>query len=117
MNADKTVFILCLSAFICVHLRLYFYLRYCHFYREVSNPAADWATIVKIGMKFSVDAHAIGRHLTGNEVYVRNLLNAFAGLDSTSEFVTYLSTDSPSPWVPSRFAVRRVSANPFVRLG
>jgi len=68
-------------------------------------------------MKFSVDAHPIGRHLTGNEVYIRNLLNAFAGLDKTSEFVTYLSLDSPSPWVPERFTVRRVSANPFIRLG
>jgi glycosyltransferase involved in cell wall biosynthesis len=68
-------------------------------------------------MKFSVDGHAIGRHLTGNEVYVRNLLNAFAGLDTSSEFVTYLSLDGPSPWVPARFGVRRVSANPFIRLG
>jgi len=68
-------------------------------------------------MKFSVDAHAIGRHLTGNEVYIRNLLQTFAGLDSTSEFITYMSVDDPSPWVPARFAVRRVSANPFLRLG
>jgi glycosyltransferase involved in cell wall biosynthesis len=68
-------------------------------------------------MKFSVDAHAIGRHLTGNEVYIRNLLHAFAGLDSTSEFITYMSVDDPSPWVPARFAVRCVSANPFLRLG
>jgi len=68
-------------------------------------------------MKFSVDAHAIGRHLTGNEVYIRNLLHAFAGLDRASEFVAYLSVDGPSPWIPSRFTVRRVSANPFVRLG
>jgi glycosyltransferase involved in cell wall biosynthesis len=68
-------------------------------------------------MKFSVDAHAIGRHLTGNEVYVRNLLNEFAALDSESEFVTYLSTDDASPWVPARFSSRRVSTNPFVRLG
>src|SRR6267142_6993761 len=68
-------------------------------------------------MKFSVDAHAIGRQLTGNEVYVRNLLNGFAALDSESEFVTYLSVDERSPWVPARFAVKRVSANPFVRLG
>ena len=30
-------------------------------------------------MRFAVDAHAIGRHLTGNEVYVRNLLNGFGG--------------------------------------
>ena len=48
-------------------------------------------------MKFSVDAHAIGRHLTGNEVYIRNLLQTFAGLDSTSEFITYMSVDDPSP--------------------
>jgi glycosyltransferase involved in cell wall biosynthesis len=68
-------------------------------------------------MKFSVDAHAIGRHLTGNEVYVRNLLSGFAAIDRESEFITYLSVDDASPWVPPRFAVRRVSANPFVRLG
>ena len=68
-------------------------------------------------MKFSVDAHAIGRRLTGNEVYVRNLLSSFASLDKDSEFITYLSVDEPSPWVPARFAVRRVSPNPFVRLG
>jgi len=68
-------------------------------------------------MRFSVDAHAIGRHLTGNEVYIRNLLGGFASLDSKSEFITYLSVDDPSPWVPTRFAVRRVSANPFIRLG
>jgi glycosyltransferase involved in cell wall biosynthesis len=68
-------------------------------------------------MKFSVDAHAIGQHLTGNEVYIRNLLSGFASLDSESEFIAYLSVDDASPWVPPRFAVRRVSANPFVRLG
>ena len=68
-------------------------------------------------MKFSVDAHAIGRQLTGNEVYVRNLLSGFAALDAESEFITYLSVDERSPWVPARFATRRVSANPFVRLG
>src|SRR5712672_1110507 len=79
--------------------------------------AGLWATIVGNGMKFSVDAHAIGRHLTGNEVYIRNLLHAFAGLDRASEFVAYLSVDGPSPWIPSRFTVRPVSANPFVRLG
>jgi glycosyltransferase involved in cell wall biosynthesis len=68
-------------------------------------------------MKFAVDAHAIGRHLTGNEVYIRNLLHSFAALDDDSEFITYLSVDDPSPWVPSRFTTRRVSANPFQRLG
>jgi glycosyltransferase involved in cell wall biosynthesis len=68
-------------------------------------------------MRFSVDAHAIGCHLTGNEVYIRNLLNEFARLDHDSEFIAYLS----KPWaevdVPARFAKRQVSANPFRRLG
>src|ERR1700686_1559764 len=68
-------------------------------------------------MNFSVDAHAIGRHLAGNEVYIRNLLNSFAAIDRESEFIAYLSVDDPSPLVPSRFSVRRVSANPFARLG
>lgn len=68
-------------------------------------------------MRFAVDAHAIGRHLTGNEVYVRSLLKGFARLDHDSEFVTYLSTDEAQAWVPARFAVRRIAANPFVRLG
>ena len=68
-------------------------------------------------MRFAVDAHAIGRHLTGNEVYVRSLLNGFAALDRESEFITYLSMDDAESWVPSRFPVRRIAGNPFVRLG
>ena len=42
-------------------------------------------------MRFAVDAHAIGRHLTGNEVYVRSLLNAFAAQDRDCEIVAYVS--------------------------
>ncbi|HLN03749.1 MAG TPA: glycosyltransferase family 1 protein [Bryobacteraceae bacterium] len=68
-------------------------------------------------MRFAVDAHAIGRRLTGNEVYVRSLLNGFACLDRESDFVTYLSMDDAEAWVPARFAVRRIAGNPFVRLG
>jgi len=68
-------------------------------------------------MRFSVDAHAIGRHLTGNEVYIRSLLSAFAGLDHDSEFIAYLSMPEAREWVPSRFRTRWVSANPFIRLG
>jgi glycosyltransferase involved in cell wall biosynthesis len=68
-------------------------------------------------MRFAVDAHAIGRHLTGNEVYVRSLLNGFAALDRESEFITYLSMDDAEAWVPARFPVRRIAGNPFVRLG
>ncbi len=68
-------------------------------------------------MRFAVDAHAIGRRLTGNEVYVRSLLNGFAGLDRESEFITYLSMDDAEAWVPSRYPVCRIAGNPFIRLG
>ena len=68
-------------------------------------------------MRFSVDAHVIGRHLTGNEVYIRNLLDGFAALDSASEFVVYVSLPEASALVPSRFQFRAVARNPFVRLG
>ena len=68
-------------------------------------------------MRFSVDAHAIGQHLTGNETYIRNLLTCFANLDHESEFVAYVSRPSAYACVPSRFQTRLVSENPFVRLG
>ena len=68
-------------------------------------------------MRFSVDAHAIGCHLTGNEVYVRSLLDAFAAVDDNSEFVAYVSTPEAGLAIPRRFAARRVSRNPFARLG
>jgi len=68
-------------------------------------------------MRFSVDAHAIGQHLTGNETYVRNLLNCFATLDQEADFVTYLSREDAFPDVPKRFLKRRVAVNPFTRLG
>jgi glycosyltransferase involved in cell wall biosynthesis len=70
-------------------------------------------------MRFSIDAHAIGRHLTGNEVYVRNLLAGFSALDRASDFIAYLSPDAardPSA-VPERFLRRQVSGNSFKRLG
>jgi glycosyltransferase involved in cell wall biosynthesis len=68
-------------------------------------------------MRFAVDAHAIGRHLTGNEVYVRSLLNGFSSLDRESEFITYLSGEGARAWIPARFITRKVGTNPFVRLG
>src|SRR5260370_22731684 len=68
-------------------------------------------------MRFAVDAHAIGRHLTGNEVYVRSLLDGFASLDKQSEFITYISVEQAREWVPARFHTRTVGANPFLRLG
>lgn len=68
-------------------------------------------------MRFAVDAHAIGRHLTGNEVYIRSLLRAFAEIDHHSEFVTYVSEPAAENLIPARFRIRRVSANPYTRLG
>src|ERR1700716_508493 len=68
-------------------------------------------------MRFAVDAHAIGRHLTGNEVYVRSLLNAFAAQSQNCEFVAYVSTDIACESIPSNIRTRRISANPFRRLG
>jgi glycosyltransferase involved in cell wall biosynthesis len=68
-------------------------------------------------MRFAVDAHAIGRHLTGNEVYVRSLLRAFAQMDRDSEFLAYLSEPGAEQWIPRRFQIRHVSANPWSRLG
>jgi glycosyltransferase involved in cell wall biosynthesis len=68
-------------------------------------------------MRFAVDAHAIGRHLTGNEVYVRSLLRAFAELDRHSEFLAYISEPGAEKWIPERFQVRQVASNPYHRLG
>jgi glycosyltransferase involved in cell wall biosynthesis len=68
-------------------------------------------------MRFSVDAHAIGQHLTGNETYIRNLLNCFDLLDRDADFVTYIAREEAVADVPARFEKKRVSVNPFVRLG
>jgi glycosyltransferase involved in cell wall biosynthesis len=68
-------------------------------------------------MRFAVDAHAIGRHLTGNEVYARSLLSGFATLDKRAEFIAYVSVEQARSWVPDRFSLRHVSPNPLLRLG
>jgi glycosyltransferase involved in cell wall biosynthesis len=68
-------------------------------------------------MRFSVDAHAIGCHLTGNEVYIRNLLNEFARLDRSSDFIAYVSKPDAHLQVPESIRTSHVSENPFRRLG
>ncbi len=68
-------------------------------------------------MRFAIDAHAIGQHLTGNEVYIRNLLHEFTTLDRASEFIAYISTPEAVGELPPALKTRRVSANPYVRLG
>ena len=68
-------------------------------------------------MRFAVDAHAIGRHLTGNEVYVRSLLNAFAAQNQDDEFIAYVSSESAAQNIPAEIRTRQIATNPFVRLG
>jgi glycosyltransferase involved in cell wall biosynthesis len=68
-------------------------------------------------MRIAVDAHAIGRHLTGNEVYVRSLLRALAEIDRESEYFAYVSERGAGQLIPKRFHVRHVSSNPYLRLG
>src|SRR5437868_6817590 len=68
-------------------------------------------------MRFSVDAHAIGCHLTGNEVYIRNLLEQFARVDQVSEIVAYISKPEAPELIPERVQTRWVSNNPYKRLG
>jgi len=68
-------------------------------------------------MRFAVDAHAIGRHLTGNEVYIRSLLNALAAHEHDCEVVAYLCSDAARQAVSSRIRTRYVARDPFLRLG
>jgi glycosyltransferase involved in cell wall biosynthesis len=68
-------------------------------------------------MRFAVDAHAIGSRLTGNEVYIRNLLTEFARLDPESEFLAYVSSPTAPAQLPAGVQTRWVSANPYRRLG
>jgi glycosyltransferase involved in cell wall biosynthesis len=68
-------------------------------------------------MLFSVDAHTIGCHLTGNEVYVSNLLTEYARLESSSQFIAYISKPHAVASIPRKFLKRKVSENPFRRLG
>jgi glycosyltransferase involved in cell wall biosynthesis len=68
-------------------------------------------------MKFAVDAHAIGRHLTGNEVYIRSLLNSFPAVDRENEFLAYVSSDEAARSLPSRVRIRQIAPNPYLRLG
>ena len=68
-------------------------------------------------MRFAVDAHAIGRHLTGNEVYVRSLLGALATRKPGCEFIAYVSSRDALGALPDGIGLRRVATNPFLRLG
>jgi glycosyltransferase involved in cell wall biosynthesis len=69
-------------------------------------------------MRIAVDAHAIGRHLTGNEVYVRSLLNGFAAAKERGcEFLAYVSSEEACHCLPAGIRTSPISGNPFLRLG
>ena len=68
-------------------------------------------------MRISVDAHAVGRKLTGNEVYIRSLLNEAAALSSENELIAYVSEPGAERQLDRRIQCRTVSRNPFKRLG
>jgi glycosyltransferase involved in cell wall biosynthesis len=68
-------------------------------------------------MRIAVDAHAIGCRQTGNEVYIRNLLKEFARLDEGSELIAFISREGVKAELPRRILTRRVSQNPYKRLG
>ena len=68
-------------------------------------------------MRFAVDAHSVGCHLTGNEVYIRNLLNEFTRLDRSNQFIAYVSKPESEVSLPSGIETHRVSENPYRRLG
>jgi glycosyltransferase involved in cell wall biosynthesis len=68
-------------------------------------------------MRIAVDAHAVGRKLTGNETYVRNLLREFASAAPDASFVAYVSDERAHGQLPARFETPAVARNPFIRLG
>lgn len=68
-------------------------------------------------LSIAIDAHTIGRRLTGNEVYVRSLIHRYPLLESEAEFTAYTSSEDADPWIPAEFRRRRVAVNPFLRLG
>jgi glycosyltransferase involved in cell wall biosynthesis len=68
-------------------------------------------------MRFAIDAHAIGRRQTGNEVYIRNLLQHFPRLDPDSEFVAYIAEPAARRDLPAPVGTNRVASNPWRRLG
>jgi glycosyltransferase involved in cell wall biosynthesis len=68
-------------------------------------------------MRFAIDAHAIGRRLTGNEVYIRNLLANLAALGGASQLLAYVTAGSANGWVPEGVVCRDIASNPWRRLG
>jgi glycosyltransferase involved in cell wall biosynthesis len=68
-------------------------------------------------LRVGIDAHMVGGHETGNETYVRGLVEGLRGLAGGPEVLVYNVGD---PWISGTDQVRfqRLStASPYVRLG
>ncbi len=68
-------------------------------------------------MRVAIDAHAIGKRQTGNEVYIRGLMEHYVSLAPDMEYIAYLSSSDAASRMPPDIATRQISANPYVRLG
>lgn len=68
-------------------------------------------------MRVAIDAHAIGKRQTGNEVYIRGLLEHYVSLAPDVEFLAYVASGEAIPRIPADIDTRVISANPYLRLG
>lgn len=74
-------------------------------------------------MRVGIDAHMVGGQETGNETYVRGIVDGFKGLDQEQrQDLDILVFNVGTPWTLSEGRVRfhfhrLLTGNPFVRLG
>ncbi len=71
-------------------------------------------------MRIAIDTHAIGSNLTGNERYIRNLVEQLLAQDSKNEYCFFFTQEHARRQWEKRAANLRtfsVSQNPFRRLG
>jgi len=72
---------------------------------------------VKSKLRVGIDAHMVGGRETGNETYVRGLVEGFKALDDTFDLVVF---NVGSPWTSPQHRIRfhrLLTGNPYVRLG
>ena len=68
-------------------------------------------------MRVGIDAHMVGGHETGNETYVRGLIDGFKALGDAPDLLVY---NIGAPWTEPTTHVRfqaLMTASPYVRLG
>ncbi len=68
-------------------------------------------------MRVAIDAHAIGKRQTGNEVYIRGLMDHFIPLAQDTDFIAYVCGPDAVPHIPVGMKMRQISSNPYWRLG